>query len=330
MPLLDIQNLCASFRAGRGSLRALDGVSLSVECGEFLGLVGESGCGKSVTAQSVLRLYDEKRLVSYSGSVIFGGRDILRMPLRDMRRYRGARIALAFQNAQSALNPVFTAGSQIAESLRLHRKLPRKAAREQAVKLLRLVGIPDPERRAAQFPHQLSGGMRQRAMLAVALACSPELLIADEPTTALDATVQAQIMELLAELNTRLGMSVLLITHDLAVVAETCSRVAVMYLGQIAEEAPVRELFGKPLHPYTLGLLNSLPRMSGTRGERLRAIPGAVPPLGQIPDGCRFQNRCPLAEGRCRTERQELRASGMSGCHKVRCWKTALGAGGTA
>ncbi|AEF83843.1 oligopeptide transport ATP-binding protein OppD [Treponema primitia ZAS-2] len=319
--LLSIDELSTSFHTERGILKAVDGVSFTVEQGEILGLVGESGCGKSVTSQSILRLYDEKRQVQYSGKILFQGRDILNIPRRQMREYRGQEIAMVFQDAMSSLNPVFSVGDQIAESLIIHRHMKKAEAREQVLELLGMVGIPDPVKRISQFPHELSGGMRQRIMIAIALACGPRLLIADEPTTALDVTIQAQIMDLIVGLNKKLNMGVVLITHDLAVVAETCRRVVVMYLGQIVEEALVDELFDNPRHPYTQGLLKSIPRLSGSRDEKLYMIPGTVPLLDQIPSGCRFADRCLYAENRCREESQALQE--ISSSHKARCWKTA-------
>ncbi|MDR3138961.1 MAG: ABC transporter ATP-binding protein [Treponema sp.] len=325
-PILTIQDLSTSFFTERGVLKAVDGVSFSVEPGEILGLVGESGCGKSVTSQSILRLYDEKHQVAYSGSIFFNGRDILNIPKQQMKKIRGEQIAMVFQDALSSLNPVYTVGNQIAETLMIHRKIKKAAAWEEAIELLRLVGIPDPVKRISQFPHELSGGMRQRVMIAIALACGPRLLIADEPTTALDVTIQAQIMDLIVDLNRRLNMGVILITHDLAVVAETCRRVVVMYLGQIVEEAPVEELFDNPRHPYTLGLLKSIPHIDGDRKEGLYMIPGTVPLLNRIPQGCRFAGRCQYAESRCHGETQELRH--YSEHHRVRCRKAAdLGTG---
>ncbi len=316
---LRVCGLTTCFHTGRGDLRAVDGVSFSIRKGEILGLVGESGCGKSVTSQSILRLYDEKREAGYSGEVWLGETELLSLPEKKMREIRGSRVSMIFQDALSSLNPVFTVGSQICEPLRVHHKLGRAAARARAVELLRLVGIPAPEQRFRQYPHELSGGMRQRVMIAIALACAPELLIADEPTTALDVTVQAQIMDLLAGLNRKLGMSVLLITHDLGVVAGVCDRVVVMYLGQIVEMAGRCELFDRPLHPYTWGLLQSIPRLDGDRSRPLHSIEGTVPLLDQVPQGCcRFAGRCPRAGAVCRARAPQLTEAAPG--HWVRCW----------
>ncbi len=316
--ILEIKNLTTSFKTERGLMKAVDGVSLHVEKGEILGVVGESGCGKSVTSQSIMRLYDEKYLVVYGGEILFNGRNIFELPEKEMQSVRGKDIAMVFQDALSSLNPVFTVGDQIVEVLKLHQKMDKEEARKHAVEMLRLVGIPSPEKRVDQYPHELSGGMRQRVMIAIALSCQPKLLIADEPTTALDVTIQAQIMELIVELNRKLDMGVILITHDLSVVAETCSRVAVMYLGQIVEEADVLSLFDHPRHPYTLGLLKSVPNIEDKRSERLFVIEGMVPLLSQIPQGCRFRPRCPYASGRCAEEMPELIS--ISGTQSVRCW----------
>ena len=317
--ILEVRNLTTAFKTERGVMNAVQGVSFHVDKGEILGLVGESGCGKSVTSQSILRLYDEKRLARYEGEVLFDGTDLMQLPEKKMQAIRGAEIAMVFQDSLSSLNPVFTCGDQIMETLMIHQKLTRGDARKRAVEMLRLVGIPSPERRVDQYPHELSGGMRQRVMIACALSCHPKLLIADEPTTALDVTIQAQIMELIVALNKKLNMGVILITHDLSVVAETCSRVAVMYLGQIVEEADVFSLFENPRHPYTRGLLKSIPTIRGTRRERLFIIEGTVPLLSQIPRGCRFRPRCPFARPECGEAMPELEA--VSGTQKVRCFR---------
>jgi len=297
----------------------VDGVSFTVGKGEILGLVGESGCGKSVTSQSILRLYDEKYTAHYEGHIYLDGVDLLALSPAEMRKIRGSRISMIFQDALSSLNPVFTVGSQICEPLMIHQGLNRRQAMAKAVELLRLVNIPAPERRVLQYPHELSGGMRQRVMIAIALACKPELLIADEPTTALDVTVQAQIMDLIRELNRKLGMSVMLITHDLGVVAETCDRVAVMYLGQIVEQADKYAIFDDPRHPYTWGLIHSIPQLDGDRTKPLYSVEGMVPLLSQVPQGCcRFAERCPKATAHCREAMPELQE--VTPGHWVRCW----------
>lgn len=317
--ILEVKNLCTTFRTERGTMRAVDGVSFHINKGEILGVVGESGCGKSVTSQSILRLYDEKRTASYEGDILLVGKSILSLREKEMQAIRGYDIAMIFQDALSSLNPVFTIGDQIMETLRIHQNMDKEKAREEAIEMLRLVGIPAPDKRVDQYPHELSGGMRQRAMIAIALACHPKVLIADEPTTALDVTIQAQIMELIKKLNEELDMGVMLITHDLAVVAETCSRVVVMYLGQIVEEGDVTDLFDNPLHPYTNGLMRSIPKLEGERQDRLYMIKGMVPLLSQIPEGCRFAPRCPYATDKCRTEMPELKV--IEGNQKVRCFR---------
>ena len=321
MPLLDIRDLVTAFHTPAGRVPAVDGVSLSIERGGAVGLVGESGCGKSVTAMSVLglvaapgRIERGKILLEVDGRPL----DLVGLPEGRLRQVRGGRVGMIFQEPMTSLNPVFTIGAQVAEAVRLHRPVTRAAARARALELFRLVRIADPERRLDDYPHQLSGGMRQRVMIAMALACEPDLLIADEPTTALDVTIQAQILELLADLRRRLGMALLLITHDLGVVAETCDHVAVMYAGRIVEQAPAAELFARPLHPYTIGLLAARPEHRTGTGEPLAAIPGMVPQPRDFPAGCRFHPRCPFArEPRCTAEPPELRP--LSPGHLVRC-----------
>ncbi len=305
-PLLSIRHLCTEFATDDGSLRAVDDVSFDLPPGGALGLVGESGCGKSVTSLSVLRLIQPPgRIVS--GEIRFEGRDLLALSEREMRKVRGARIGMIFQEPMSSLNPVYTVGDQIAEVLTLHRDLSRRAAWARAVELLALVGIPSPGERASAYPHQLSGGMRQRVMIAMALACEPKLLIADEPTTALDVTIQAQIIELLRDLRARLGMAVLLITHDLGLVAEFAEDVVVMYAGRVVERAPVSELFADPRHPYTQGLLRSVPSYGDNLGaRRLPTIPGMVPDLRKLPTGCRFRDRCDKAFVLCAEQEPRL------------------------
>ncbi len=297
MPLLEVRDLRVSFFTPRGEVRAVDGVSFTIDEGETFGLVGESGCGKSVTALSLLRLLDGNgRIVG--GDIVFAGRRLLALSEEEMRSLRGDQIAMVFQEPMTSLNPVFTVGYQIGEVLEVHRGMSRKQARAEAIELLRLVEIPEPERRVDAYPHQLSGGMRQRVMIAMALACRPRLLIADEPTTALDVTIQAQILDLLAHLQQQFGMAVLFVTHDLGIVAERARRVAVMYAGRIVEEAETATLFRNPLHPYTRGLLRSIPRL-GMRVRRLAAIPGSVPDPLSLPSGCRFRDRCTYAVARC-------------------------------
>ena len=316
--LLEINELKTHFHTERGRMTAVDGVSFYVEEGEILGLVGESGCGKSVTSQSILRLCDEKRLVEYEGEVNFKGKNLLQLSNKEMDGIRGNDIAMIFQDPLSSLNPVFTIGSQIAESVMIHQKVSKKEAYKVALDMLKLTGIPAPEKRLNEFPHELSGGMRQRVMIAIALSCQPKLLIADEPTTALDVTIQAQILDLMENLNKELNMGIIFITHDLGVVAELCTRVAVMYLGQIVEEAHVDDIFNRPMHPYTRGLMKSVPQIDGDRTEKLHVIEGTVPPLDEIPNGCRFATRCPFADEKCLTEAPQLRA--LAEGQKVRCW----------
>jgi oligopeptide/dipeptide ABC transporter ATP-binding protein len=301
-PLLDVGNLVTVFRTDAGVASAVDGVSFAIGEGATLGLVGESGCGKSVTSLSILRLLPQPPGEIVSGSSVrFRDRELLSLPEREMRKVRGNDIAMIFQEPMTSLNPVYTVGSQIAEAVRLHRRVGRREAMVRAVEMLRLVGIPAPDRRASDYPHQLSGGQRQRVMIAMALCCDPELLIADEPTTALDVTIQAQILDLLAELRERLGMALLLITHDLGVVAQVCDRVAVMYAGRIVEEGPVQRIFEDPRHPYTQGLLRAIPQL-GRNADRLETIPGQVPSALAWPSGCRFRARCPFAWERCTEE----------------------------
>lgn len=300
-------------------MKAIDGINFHTDENEILGIVGESGCGKSVTCQSVLRLYDEKYSARIEGEVLFQGENLLEYSERKMESIRGHAISMVFQDALSALNPVMKIGDQIIEGILLHNKGMSKAeAKERALHILKLVGIPAYKERFEQYPHELSGGMRQRIMIAIALVCEPKILIADEPTTALDVTIQAQIMNLIVRLKEKLGMSVILITHDLAVVAETCDRVVVMYLGQIVEEAKVRELFQSPAHPYTKGMMMSIPSMSEEQPERLYVIQGTVPLLSQIPSGCRFAPRCEYATERCKKEMPELME--LKNGHKVRCF----------
>ena len=315
-PLLSVRGLSTSFNTSSGVARAVDGVSFDVSAGETLGIVGESGCGKSVTALSLLRLIQPPGRIESGSHIDFQGRDLLALPEHEIRAIRGNRIAMIFQEPMTALNPVFTVGDQIAEVARIHDRASSKVAWQRAVEMLELTGIPAPAERAKNYPHQLSGGMRQRVMIAMALMMKPQLLIADEPTTALDVTIQAQILELLRDLQAKMGMSVLLITHDLGVIAEATRRVIVMYAGEIVEEAPVNELFAAGHHPYTTGLLSAMPRM-GVQRDRLEVIPGTVPPPTQWPTGCRFRDRCPYSWERCEREHPPLYQIG--GSHTSRC-----------
>jgi oligopeptide/dipeptide ABC transporter ATP-binding protein len=322
-PLLSVRDLVTSFRTDAGVVRAVDHVSFDVPRAATVALVGESGCGKSVTALSLLRLVASPPGRIESGIVALEGRDLLRLSEREMRDVRGNLVSMIFQEPMTSLNPVYTVGWQIVEAIVLHQRKSRKGARERAVELLRLVGIPEPETGVDAYPHQLSGGQRQRVMIAMALACEPKLLLADEPTTALDVTIQAQILELLRGLQERLAMSILLITHDLGVVAENAQSVVVMYAGRIVESAPVAELFAKPMHPYTRGLLDSIPRLGPEAGSRrqarLRTIEGIVPDLRNLPRGCRFADRCSMCIERCTREEPPLEpvAPGRS----ARCWR---------
>ncbi|HEX5436294.1 MAG TPA: ABC transporter ATP-binding protein [Gemmatimonadaceae bacterium] len=317
-PLLSIQHLRTYFsmRGAEQVARAVDDVSFEVAAHETVGLVGESGCGKSVTALSILRLIDPPGRIEPGSVITFEGRDLLSLDGAAMRAVRGNRIAMIFQEPMTALNPVFTVGDQVAEVARVHSRTSRRDAWERAVEMLRVTGIAAPAERAREYPHQLSGGMRQRVMIAMALMMTPALLVADEPTTALDVTIQAQILELISALQARTGMSVLLITHDLGVIAETASRVIVMYAGETVEEAPVRALFAAAHHPYSEGLLAAMPRLGDGR-ERLRVIPGAVPPPTAWPAGCRFHDRCPYAWERCTAEHPPLYQIGDG--HTSRC-----------
>ncbi len=318
--LLEVRELKTHFATESGSVTAVDGVSFEVYEGETVGLVGESGCGKSVTSLSILRLFGLHSGTRLEGEIIFEDRDLLKLSQDEIQTIRGNKISMIFQDPMTSLNPVFTVGDQIAESIMLHQKIDRQAALDKAVHMLELVGIPAPEKRIGDYPHQLSGGMRQRVMIAMGLACQPRLLIADEPTTALDVTIQAQILDLMLKLQKELNMGVILITHDLGVVAEVCTRVLVMYLGQIVEECPVEVLFDTPLHPYTRGLIKSIPSMETSRREELHVIEGNVPSLYQVPQGCHFAPRCPHADRQCLVPPQLI---AVDETHKVRCWHQA-------
>src|SRR5436305_6105054 len=318
-PLLEIRGLKTHFATDDGIVQAVDGVDLSISRGETLGVVGESGCGKTVTAMSVLKLIPMPPGKIVAGQILYQGRDLAPLDTREMDRIRAKDIAMVFQEPMTSLNPVYTIGEQIAEVVRRHERLGRKAAIDKTIEMLRLVQIPNPDKRFNDYPHQFSGGMRKRVMIAMALSCNPKLLIADEPTTALDVTIQAQILELLQDMKSRFGMAIMLITHAMGVVAETAQRVVVMYAGKVIEEAPVDQLFANPRHPYTQGLIRSIPRIDTavTRKERLEAIPGVVPNLLNPPHGCRFAPRCRYAMPKCREAVPPLFDVGQG--HRVAC-----------
>ena len=317
MDLLEIAGLSTGFPAAAGFIKAVDNLDLRVRQGRVMGLVGESGCGKTMTALSVLNLVPPPGRI-LSGRILFEGTDLLSLPAEEMRKIRGSRISMVFQEPMTALNPVFTIGNQIGEVLTTHLALSKKDALDQAVGLLRSVEIPSPEKRVHEYPHQLSGGMRQRIVIAMAIACKPSLILADEPTTALDVTIQAHILELLSQIQSEMGMAMVLVTHDLGLIAERAHEVAVMYAGRIVEQADTPDLFREPLHPYTRGLLASLPRPGGSKRSRLLTISGSVPQLSDLPEGCRFSPRCDLRGEECSRE-PELVEAGPG--HFVRCWK---------
>jgi peptide/nickel transport system ATP-binding protein/oligopeptide transport system ATP-binding protein len=320
-PILEVKNLSTHFATQPGIVRAVDGVDLTLNEGDTLGVVGESGCGKTMLALSIMRLVPAPQGRIVSGSIMFGGLDLLSLREKEMQRVRGKDISMIFQEPMTSLNPVFRVGEQIAEVMRLHQGLSGKDALERAVGMLRLVGISSPEKRIRDYPHQMSGGMRQRVMIAIALACNPRLMLADEPTTALDVTIQAQIIDLITDLKDQVGASVVMITHDLGVIAEAARFVAVMYAGKVVEYSPVEDIFSTPLHPYTVGLLEAIPKMDGITGRDsyLKVIPGVVPDLHDRPRGCRFFDRCSHVMTICRQEEPEL-AEKASG-HTVRCWQ---------
>jgi oligopeptide/dipeptide ABC transporter ATP-binding protein len=315
--LLEIAGLSTSFTTRSGVIRAVDNVSLSLRAGRVLGLVGESGCGKTITALSILKLVPPPGKIT-AGKILFEGRDLLTLADDEMRKVRGARISMVFQEPMTALNPVFTVGNQISEVLTTHQDISGREALDRSVELLQSVGIPSPDKRIHEYPHQLSGGMRQRVVIAMAIACRPSLVLADEPTTALDVTIQAHILELLARIQAEMGMAMVLVTHDLGLIAERAHEVAVMYAGRIVEKADTAALFAEPLHPYTRGLMASIPRPGESRRARLRTIPGSVPKLSDLPQGCTFAPRCDIRIDRCNTEPElvEVRPG-----HLVRCWK---------
>ena len=319
--ILEIRDLKTYFYTPEGVVRAVDGVTYSLKAGETLGVVGESGCGKTVTALSILRLIPEPPGKIFGGGIFFEGRDLTQISARELRKVRGNRSAMIFQEPMTSLNPVFTIGFQIAEAIMLHQGLSKKEAMDKAADMLDHVGIPLPRQRVREYPHQLSGGMRQRAMIAMALSCNPQILLADEPTTALDVTIQAQILDLMMKLKEEMGTAIILITHNLGLVAEQCARIVVMYAGKVVEEASAEELFGNPLHPYTAGLLRSLPKLklSGAKGDRVRLqeIPGIVPALNRLPTGCSFNPRCTQVMDKCKEIEPELKE--VSPGHFVRC-----------
>lgn len=317
--LLEVNNLRTDFDTDEGIVTAVDDVSFTLTRGETLGIVGESGCGKSVTALSIMRLLPQPMGQIKAGEINFAGRDLTKVPLKEMQKIRGAQIGMVFQEPMTALNPVHTIGKQLAEGLLLHKDISVQAALKESLEILDRVGIPSPDVRLGEYPHQLSGGMRQRVVIAIALACKPQLLIADEPTTALDVTIQAQILELIKDLQDEMGMSVILITHDLGVIAETCESVVVMYAGKVAEQGTVYDIFDHPSHPYTRGLLDSIPRLDSERKSRLKTIEGMVPGLFDLPKGCRFENRCPFAEEKCRASTPPIES--ISESHRVSCFR---------
>lgn len=316
-PALRVRHLTTSFATEYGTARAVDDVSFDVMQGETLGIVGESGSGKTVTALSILRLVDKPGQIADGSVVEYAGKNLVQLSSRELRQIRGAEIAMIFQEPTTSLNPVLTAGTQIAETLRAHQTITRKAARDRAIELLELVGLPDPSKRVDDYPHQLSGGMQQRVMIAMALSCNPKILIADEPTTALDVTIQAQILELVTDLKQQFGMAMILITHDLGIVAGVADRVAVMYGGQIVEQATTQRLFLEPTHPYTKALLRAVPRLDRPV-DRLETIPGAVPPATDWPAACRFHPRCPQMMARCSADPPALTRASED--HLARCW----------
>lgn len=321
IPLIEVKELKTIFKTGRGIAKAVDGVSFHINKGETLALVGESGCGKSVTSLSILRLIQQPPGKIVGGEILYNGIDLLKLSKREMRKVRGNEISMIFQEPMTSLNPLFTVGNQIREALHLHQGMKKRESLLKSVEMLELVGIPAPEERVNNYPHEMSGGMRQRVMIAMALACNPHLLIADEPTTALDVTIQAQILDLIKDLKTKLEMSLLLITHDFGIVAEMADRVGVMYSGKMVEYGNLKDLFYNPKHPYTVGLLNSIPG-SEKKGERLNTIPGNVPDLLNMPIGCNFQDRCPLVSEQCRDDDPELIEVAKD--HFTRCWNSDI------
>lgn len=317
--ILKVQNLVTSFNTESGRIRAIDNISFELKEKQILGIVGESGCGKSVTALSIMRLLPKPSGIIESGSVLFNGSDIVDLPAEEMHHVRGNRISMIFQEPMTALNPVHKIGIQLGEIFSLHfPDMPKENIRKESIELLQKVGIPDPKNRMNEYPHQISGGMRQRVLIAISLAAKPDILIADEPTTALDVTIQSQILDLMMQLQKETGMAIIFITHDLGVIAEICDDVVVMYAGKVAETSPVRDLFKEPKHPYTKGLLASIPRLDSPRKKRLNIIKGMVPSLHELPEGCRFENRCPDAMEICKTKPPQIKQVAEN--HFVSCY----------
>ncbi|WP_181346990.1 ABC transporter ATP-binding protein [Thalassobacillus sp. CUG 92003] len=315
--IMEVNDLKTHFHTKQGIVKAVDGVNLRIKPGEILAVVGESGCGKSVTSQSIMRIVGQKKSEQLSGEVFYHGEDLLQKTEAEMRKIRGKHISMVFQDPMTSLNPAYNVGTQIAEMPQIHENKPKKAAWQRAVEMLKKVGIPSPDKRASQYPHQYSGGMRQRGVIAMSLSCDPDLIIADEPTTALDVTIQAQVLDLLRRLRDETGTAIMLVTHDLGVVAELCDRVAVMYAGKIVEEGTSEDIFDRPKHPYTQGLLHSVPRPG--HAERLQPIEGQPPSLHDLPEGCRFADRCPFVMEQCRNEQPDLLTTETPG-HTVACW----------
>ncbi|MGG3470556.1 ABC transporter ATP-binding protein [Neobacillus pocheonensis] len=316
-PLLEVKNITTGFHTDNGVVKAVENISFTVNAKETVCIVGESGSGKSVTSLSALRLIDYDNGKVLDGEILFNGENLLKKSREDMRRIRGGEIAMIFQEPMTALNPVFTIGKQISEAIRLHKRYTKEEAMRRALELLTLVGISEPAIRLKQYPHELSGGMRQRVMIAMALSCEPKLLIADEPTTALDVTIQSQILNLLMELKEKLDMAIILITHDIGVAAQMADKIVVMYAGKVMEEGTVYEIFDKPSHPYTIGLLSSIPSIEGDRRERLKSISGSIPSLTEMPEGCRFHPRCLYATEKCRNAEPQLEEQNQ---RKIACW----------
>ena len=322
-PIIEVKNLQTYFKTDEGTAKAVNDVSFNVYPGETLGIVGESGCGKSVTALSIMRLIQTPPGLFAGGEILFHGEDILKLPDAKLREIRGNIISMIFQEPMTSLNPVFTCGNQIVEAVQLHQGLSKSEAKQKAIDMLELVGIPDPHLRVDEYPHQLSGGMRQRVMIAMALSCNPSVLIADEPTTALDVTIQAQILELLQKLQKEMNLSVIMITHDLGVIAEIAHRVIVMYAGETVEQGGIQEIFKYPTHPYTKGLLKSIPNLSklGSQDESLYNIKGMVPSATDFPSGCHFHPRCEIMVEKCKSHKPVLESSEKSDTHLIRCWE---------